>query len=45
MEKEKEKNIMMMVIYNLKENIYMEKKMGKEKKIIMMENQSSKVNI
>ena len=37
-EMEKEKNIIMMVNYILKENIYMEKEMEKEKNIIMMVN-------
>ena len=35
---EKEKNIIMMVNCNLKENIKMEKKMGKEKNIILQIN-------
>ena len=35
---EKEKNIIMMVYQNLKENIQMEKEMEKEKNIIMMVN-------
>ena len=37
-EMEKEKNIMIMVLYYLKENILMEKEMEKEKNIIMMVN-------
>ena len=35
-EMEKEKNIMIMVNQNLKENILMEKEMEKEKNIILM---------
>ena len=35
-ENEKEKNIIKMINYNLKENIQMEKEMEKEKNIIMM---------
>ena len=37
-EMEKEKNIIKMVNYYLKENIYMEKEMEKEKNIIIMVN-------
>ena len=44
-EMEKEKNIIQMVHYNLKENIQMEKEMEKEKKLMIMVNYSSKVNI
>ena len=35
---EKEKNIIMMVYQNLKENIQMEKEMGKEKNMMKMVN-------
>ena len=42
---EKEKNIIIMVNQNLKENIYMEKEMVKEKNIIIMVNQNLKENI
>ena len=35
-EMEKERNMIMMVIYNMKENIKMEKEMEKEKNIIRM---------
>ena len=37
-EMEREKNIIMMVVYYLKENIYKVKKMEKEKNIIIMVN-------
>ena len=42
---EKEKNIILMGNYNLKENIQMEKEMEKEKNIILMVNQNLKENI
>ena len=44
-EMEKEKNIMIMVNQNLKENILMEKEKGKEKNIMIMENLNLKENI
>ena len=42
---EKEKNIMIMEIYILKENIYMEKEMEKEKNIMIIIYQNLKENI
>ena len=44
-EMEKEKNMILMVNQNLKENIYLEKEMEKEKNIMIMENQNLKENI
>ena len=42
---EKGKNMMKIIYQNLKENIYMEKEMGKEKNIMKMANQNLKENI
>ena len=45
MEKEKLKNLMMMVYQNMKENILMEKEEEQEKNIMKMENLNLKVSI